>query len=90
VCKREPRFWFKAEHKQGGRMCHVISARSIGRARVSMGLLSESYIFSQLRWCELSELIGCMIPSVDANTVFADGHLLSAWHGRTVSIEIAD
>ena len=71
-------------------MVHIISARSIGRARASMGRLSEEYIFSQLTWCGINDVAGIAPPTVEQETTFAEGHLLYQHIGRTISIEVAD
>lgn len=86
----ETRFWFAALSRGHGRMVHIISARSIGKARASMGGLSDEYLFSQLTWSDINRLAGVVPPTTDQETTFAEGHLIYEYNGRVVSIEVAD
>jgi len=85
-----PRYWFSALSRGGGRMVHIVSARSIGRVRAMYGRLSEEYLISQLMWSDLNRLAGIAPPTVEQETTFAEGDLLYEHNGRVVSIEVAD
>lgn len=90
MCKQEPRFWYSACSTGGGRMVHVISARSIGRVRAYYGRLSEEYVIEQLKWSDLFTLLGVAPPPVDRGDSFAVGPLLIPWQGKAISLEVAD
>lgn len=85
----ERRWWFVARHKNHGRLLHLISARSIGKARAYLGRVSEEYVFEQVTWADLMKLIGCGPPTVEQETTFAQGPILTEWNGKVVSIDIA-
>lgn len=87
---QNPRFWFSAKHKGGGRILHIISARTIGRARASFGGLSGEYVFEQLTESDLTKLTGFAPTCVNAETTFAINSLLTEWQGQVVRIEVAD
>lgn len=84
------RYWFLATHKGHGKMLHLISAHSIGKARVSMERLSEEYIFEQMTWSELATRCGLANISSGSESQFPTGALIYPWHGKTISIEVAD
>lgn len=84
------RFWFSAKHKGQGRILHLISARSLERARASLGRLSDEYLFEQLTWSDLTALTGLAPPTVNQETTFADDSLYTEWQGNVISIEVAD
>lgn len=86
----KPRFFFSARHKTGGRILHIISAHSIGRARASLGRLSEEYTFEQLTWADMNRLAGFAPPTTDAATTFASGGLMWEWQRKVVMLEVAD
>jgi len=90
MCKDNPRYWFAATSRGHGRMVHIISARSIGRARASMGRLSEEYLFEQMTWGDMVRLIGVAPPTTEQETTFAVGHLFYEYHGTVISLEVAD
>ena len=90
MCEKPIRYWFSAKSRGHGRMVHIISARSIGRVRASMGRLSEEYLIEQLMWSDLNRLAGIAPPVVDSATTFAADGLTYEHNGRVISIEVAD
>ena len=89
MCQHLPRHWFLAKSKGHGRILHIISARSYGSARASMGRLSEEYNFTELTWSDLNRLAGIAPPTVNQETTLAEGPLMYEHNGRVVSIEVA-
>lgn len=90
MCEQKPRFWFSACSRSGGRMVHVISARSIGRVRAFYGRLFDEYVIEQLKWSDLFRLLGVTPPMVNRGDTFAEGPIVIPWQGKTISIEVAD
>lgn len=90
MCEQNIRYWFSATHKTNGRILHIISARSIARARACFGPASDSYRFEQLTWSDVSKRSGFASPTVNQETTFATGGLLTEWRGKVISIEVAD
>ncbi len=86
----ESRSWYCATSKGHGRMVHIISARTIGRARASMGRLSDDYLFQEMFWGDMIRLLGVASPTIEAETTMAQGHLLFEYCGTVVSLEVAD
>lgn len=84
------RYWFVATHKGGGRILHLISAHSIGKARASKGRLSDEYNFEQMTWSEIAKRTGLANISSGSESQFPTGALLYPWQGKTISIEVAD
>lgn len=87
---QNPRFWFSAKHKSGGRILHIISAHTIGKARASFGGLSAEYVFEQLTESDLASMTGFAPSCVNAETTFAVSSLLTEWRGQIIRIEVAD
>lgn len=90
MTQENTRYWFSAKHRGGGRILHIISARSIGKARASFGRLAEEYLFEQLMESDLNRLTGFAPTTVNAQTTFATDGLLTEWRGQVVRIEVAD
>lgn len=90
VCEGNRRYWFLARHKGHGKILHIISAHSIGKARASMGRISEEYIFAQLTWSDIAKETGFVNISEGSESSFPMGALLYPWMGKTISVEVAD
>jgi len=90
MSEQKRRFWFAALSRAGGKIVHIISARTIGEARASMGPVSGEYQFAPMTWGDINRLAGIVPPITEPVTGLAEGHLLYDFYGRTISIEVAD
>lgn len=90
MCESKARSWFIVRHRGGGRIVHVVSAYTIGRARAHFGSLSEQYAFIPATWADIAKFTGLAPPTVNQETTYAADGLLMEWMGTAYSIEVAD